>query len=257
MYEVGGAVRLTWRVLDPSRTRVDADVTLTVTPPTGDALTPEPERLSVGEYAATFVPTVHGRYVARWAATGPITASLAEIVNVRAAVEPVALISLDQLKAHLNKEDLAEDDELRAFIDTASLVVEEYTGQVWARRTLTEDVYVTGGVAYLRPPVVAVSAVDGTEVTDAVVDLFTGALTASIQTGVVRVTYMAGPVEVPEHVQTATAIVAAHLWTSQRPSTPAAVGFGGTDLVAPTPGRGYLMPNQAAQLLGGKAPNRP
>lgn len=255
MHEVGSAVRLTWRVLDPSRTRVDADVTVAVTPPSGDVLTPSPERVDVGDYAATFVPTVPGRYVVRWAAAGPVTLSRTEIVNVRAAAEPVALISLGQLKEHLNKEDLAEDDELLAFIDTASLVVEEYTGQVWARRTLTEDVWVTGGVGYLRPPVVEVLAVVGVATIPAV-DSFTGALAVGGAPGMVRVTYVAGPPEVPEHVQTATAIVAAHLWTTQRPPTPG-VAFGGGELVAATPGRGYLIPNQAAQLLGGKAPNRP
>jgi hypothetical protein len=260
VYEVGGAVRLAWRVLDPSRRRVDATVSLTVTPPAGAALTPTPEYLDVGEYAATFVPTVPGRYVYRWAATGAVSASRADVVNVRAAAEPVALISLDELKSFLNKDDVAEDDELREFIDTASLVVEEYTGQVWARRTLVEDVYVFGGVAHLRPPVntvTSVAALDGSELAlPGLIDGFTGAA-SGMTNGWARVTYTAGPAEVPEHVQTATAIIAAHLWTTQRPATPAAPGFGGVDAVAVTPGRGYLIPNQAAQLLGGKAPNRP
>lgn len=263
MYEVGGVVRLAWRVLDPSRRRVDATVTLTVAPPTGAALTPTVEHLDVGEYAAEFVATVPGRHVTRWAATGAAAASQVDVVNVRAATEPVALISLDQLKAFLNKDDLGEDDELRGFIDTASLVVEEYTGQIWARRTLVEDVYVVAGAGFLRPPVVGVTAVatlDGTELTvptsDAV-DGFLGTFGGLSANGWARVTYVAGPTVVPEHVQTATAIIAAHLWTTQRPATPSVPGFGGAEPVAVTPGRGYLIPNQAAQLLGGKAPNRP
>jgi len=263
VYEVGGVVRLAWRVLDPSRQRVDATVSLAVVDPGGTASTPTVEHLGVGEYAASFVPTVAGRHVVRWVATGATAASRTDVVNVRAAVEPVALISLEQLKAFLNKDDLVEDDELREFIDTASLVVEEYTGQVWARRTLVEDVFVVGGAAFLRPPTVTVTAVaapDGTALavpSSEAVDGFTGGVVGLAQSGWVRVTYTAGPLVVPEHVQTATAIIAAHLWTSQRPPSPASPGFGGLDAVPVTPGRGYLIPNQAAQLLGGKAPNRP
>src|SRR5690606_12760492 len=172
-----------------------------------------------------------------------------------AAAEPVALISLGQLKEHLNKEDLAEDDELLAFIDTASLVVEEYTGQVWARRTLTEDVWVTGGVGYLRPPVVEVLAVVGVATIPAV-DSFTGALAVGGAPGMVRVTYVAGPPEVPEHVRARPGIAAAHRRATRRRPTPGAALGGGERAAAP-PGRGYLIPSQAARLLGGKAPHRP
>jgi hypothetical protein len=106
--------------------------------------------------------------------------------------------------------------------------------------------------------VTAVVAPDGTELTvPATVDGFIGTFGGLASEGWARVTYVAGATEVPEHVQTATAIVAAHLWTTQRPPTPAVPGFGGAESVAVTPGRGYLIPNQAAQLLGGKAPNRP
>lgn len=175
-------------------------------------------------------------------------------------VESVAIISLEQLREHLNITDTGEDEELQRFLDAASLVVEEYTGQIWARRTIVDDVFVTGGTAFLRPPVVSVESVtsldEATELTvPTAVDGFTGAV-SGMDDGWARVTYTAGPSAAPAHVQLATAIVAAHLWTTQRPSTPNAPGFGGADAVA-APGRGYLIPNQAAQLLGGKAPNRP
>jgi hypothetical protein len=262
VYEVGDAVRLSWRVLDHARELTDATVTATLVTPGGISSPLTVERVSLGAYATTVVPTVVGRHVVRWRATDEVTASQTDVLNVASALEPVALISLDELKAFLNKDDLVEDDELREFIDTASLVVEEYTGQVWARRTLTEEVYVIGGVGYLRPPVVtvtAVTALDGTELdvpTSDAINGFTGAITG-LADGWVTVTYTAGPTEVPEHVQTATAIIAAHLWTTQRPAAPAAPGFGGAETVATVPGRGYLIPNQAAQLLGGKAANRP
>lgn len=262
MYEVGDAVRLSWRVLDHARTLTDATVTATLVAPDGTSSSLAVEHVGLGAYVATVVPTLVGRHILRWRATGDVTASQTEVLNIASAIEPVALISLDELKAFLNKDDLAEDDELREFIDTASLVVEEYTGQIWARRALTEEVYVVGRVGYLRPPVVAVTAVtalDGTELAVPTADLvngFTGAV-GGLDDGWVQVTYTAGPAEVPEHVQTATAIIAAHLWTTQRPPVPAAPGFGSVDTTPSVPGRGYLIPNQAAQLLGGKAANRP
>lgn len=175
--------------------------------------------------------------------------------------EPVvAATSLELLREHLNITDDGEDTELQRFLDTASLTVEDYTGQVWARRTVVDEVFVSGGEAYLRPPVMSVesaTSLDGeTELTTPTIDDgFTGAV-SGMDDGWALVTYVAGPAEVPAHVQTAVAIVAAHLWTTQRPATSNAPGFGGSDVVA-TPGRGYLIPNQAAQLLGGKAPNRP
>lgn len=263
MHEVGDVVTLSWRVLDPARRLTDATVTLTVVDPSGAVTTPTPTNVGVGTYTGSFVPTLAGRHVARWRATGAASSAQTEIVNVASASDPVAIISLDQLRQHLNMSDDQhdEDDELRRFLDTASLAVEEYTGIVWARRTLVEDVYISGGIGYLRPPVqriVSVTSLDGLTVltVPTLIDGFTGTASGMVD-GWARVTYVAGPAEVPDHVQTATAIIAAHLWTTQRPATPAAPGFGGVDTTVATPGRGYLIPNQAAQLLGGKAPNRP
>lgn len=175
-------------------------------------------------------------------------------------VESVEIISLQQLREHLNITDTGEDEELQRFLDAASLAVEDYTGQVVARRTLVEDVYVSGGTAYLRPPVVSVTSVTSLDgETDlgapAAVNGFVGEATG-LPDGWARITYVAGMDDVPAHVQLATAIIAAHLWQTQRLPTVGAPGFGPLE-ASPVSGRGYLIPNQAAQLLGGKAPNRP
>lgn len=264
MYEVGDAVELAWRVLDSSRKRADATVTLTVVPPVGAAVVVTPDHPGIGEYRASFVPTTAGRHVIRWRATGALSAAKTDVVNVASASAPVAIISLDQLRQHLNISDdqHGDDEELRQFLDAASLVVEEYTGQVIARRTVVEDVFVANGSAFLRPPVqevVSVISLDGlTEyAAPALVDGFIGTASGLSAVGWVRVTYVAGMSEVPEHYQTATAIIAAHLWTTQRPSTANAPGLGGFDSSPAPSGRGYLIPNQAAQLLGGRAANRP
>lgn len=174
-------------------------------------------------------------------------------------VESVAIISLEQLREHLNITDTGEDEELQRFLDAASLVVEEYTGQIWARRTIVDDVFVTGGTAFLRPPVVAVESVtsldEAAELTmPTAVDGFTGAV-SGLDDGWSRITSVAGPVSAPPNVQMATAIIAAHLWTTQRVATSSSLGV--LDAAPVAAGRGYLIPHQAAQLLGGKAPNRP
>jgi hypothetical protein len=264
MYEVGDAVSLSFRVLDQARRLTDADVTLTVTTPAGTSAEIEPEHAGVGQYTASYTPAIPGRYVYRWRATGAANQSYTDVLNVVSATEPVSIISLGKAKAFLNMtEDWnEEDEELREFVAAASRVVEEYTGEIVARRTVVEDHHVgAGGVLLLRPPVQVVTSVTSLDgLTDygvpGLLDGQTGVASGVSATGWVRVTYVAGRSVVPEHYETATAIIAAHLWTTQRPAPVGGPGFGGVE-AAPNPGRGYLIPNQAAQLLGGRAPNSP
>lgn len=266
MFRVGDAVNLTFRVVNPARQLVDADVVLTVDRPVGAVLTiSSPTRVRVGEYTASFVATDAGRHVARWVATGPVNRSSVEVVNVAPAAEPVAIISLGQAREHLNipGDERAEDDELQRFIDAASRVVEQYTGEIIARRPVTEECWSAGDgkVLLAAAPIVSLTSVtslDGTYTYEgSVADSVAGIVSVpGYLYGPVLVTVVAGRAAVPENYQTATAIICAHLWTTQRvPAMGGAPGFGGE--AAPTPGRGYLIPNQAAQLLGGKAPNRP
>ena len=72
----------------------------------------------------------------------------------------------------------------------------------------------------------------------------------------VRFTLVAGYGQVPDDTIKATQIICAHLWETQRVQA-VGPGFNTGELSAPEIGRGYLIPNQAAQLLGGRAPNRP
>jgi hypothetical protein len=264
MYQVGDAVRLSFRVIDPALSLVDADVTVSVVQPDGTAAeVGEPGRESVGTYSVDFVAAQPGRHVVQWVATGAADRTQTDVLNIVSASAPVAIISLEQMREHLNipEGEHVEDDELRRFIDAASLVVEDYTGEIIARRVVVEDVYAPAGRLLLRPPVasvVSMTSLDGATTFDpssVIVDGFTGVASSSA-TGWVRVSYLAGMPVVPEHYQTATAIICAHLWNTQRvPSMGSAPSFGGD--TAPVSGRGYLIPNQAAQLLGGRAPNRP
>lgn len=270
MHDVGDAIPLHFKVVDPAtRTLVDADVTCTIIDPNGLASTRSAESSDTGRYSTTFVPTAAGRYVVRWtgvdADSGAAIAAHSDVVNVVEA-SSTALVSLAEAREHLNipHGQHVEDEELRGYITAATAAIEEHLGQVVARRTITEEhsTAPTRRLLLNQAPVLAVSSVtDGVTTWDPgllVLDGATGAIdvgSGALLSGSLRVTYVAGYKVVPPNVILATQIVVAHLWQTQRVPSIAAPGFGGES--APVTGRGYLIPNQAAQLLGGKGPNLP
>jgi hypothetical protein len=63
---------------------------------------------------------------------------------------------------------------------------------------------------------------------------------------------------VPDNYITATQIICAHLWQTQRVQTlGSGPTFGGDTSFSPQLGLGYALPNRALELLGGRAPNMP
>lgn len=267
MYRIGDTVPLSFRVINRQLSLLDATVTLTIEQPTGADVTPSVVRDGVGQYSALFVPTQPGRHVVRWLATGAHNQAETDVLNIAAGASPVEIISLAEAKEHLNMdaEQSAEDGELRSFIAAASRVVEQYLKQVIARRTIVEDHVLdgTGTVLLQAAPVVSLTSVtapDGTEldVAGMSVDAANGIVSVAAS-GPQRFTFVAGYAVVPDNIIKATQIICAHLWSTQRVQTVGATpGFGGSDMAAaPVSGRGYLIPNQAAQLLGGRAPNSP
>lgn len=266
MYEVGDSIPLTWRVINTQQTLVDATVSLIVTPPGGDPTGVDVEHVSVGSYASLYTPTVAGRHTLRWWATDTYESSYSDILNVVPQSAPVALISLAEAKEHMQMDvdDHSEDDELLGFIASASLVVEGQTKSVWAKRTIVETHTLDGtGVVFLDAmPIVSITSIvdsDDTELdlTSVTVDAANGIVRVTAS-GVHTFTLVAGVGVIPENVRTATEIICAHLWRTQRVQTiGAGPGFGAGMDAIPVAGRGYLIPNQAAQLLGGRVPNRP
>jgi uncharacterized phiE125 gp8 family phage protein len=263
MFTVGDSVPLSFLVVNTQQTLVDATVVLTVDQPDGAPATPAVVHDSVGRYSALFVPAQAGRHVVRWSATGAYAAAQTDVLNVAAAADSVALISLLEAKQHLNM-DLGSgdnDDELRGFITAASRVVERYTKQVIARRTVVEDATPdrSGVVVLQTAPVLSVTSatsLDGATTYDAtVLDAANGIVSVPAWEKV-RFTLVAGYGQVPDDTIKATQIICAHLWETQRVQA-VGPGFNSGELSAPEIGRGYLIPNQAAQLLGGRAPNRP
>lgn len=272
MYQVGDAVPLHFQVANPQQSLVDATVTLTVDRPDGTPVTLTPTHPGTGQYTALYVPTQAGRHVVRWSATGTADRAEVDVLNVSPVTAPAAIISLAQARDHVNLgegDSRIDDEELRVFIAAASREVEKHTGLVIARRTIVEEHTVCGArhVALRAAPVLSltsVATVDGTytwDVTTLGLDGPNGIVTVpgADMYADIRFTVVAGMPIVPEDYQLATAIICAHLWQSQRTLSvgPTPGGFGGMDVAPAGLGRGYLVPHQAAELLGGRAPNMP
>lgn len=264
MLEVGTAVDLDFAATADGAVLADATVTLAIDLPTGAVLSPAltVARLSVGRYRVIFTPTLPGRHVLRWTASGAVSKRRTDVLNVVSSSGSSAIISLDEAREHINMPDdvHVEDGELRSFIEAASGIVEQHLGEIVARRVITETHQVRSGQPMmLRPPILRLVAVtaDDAEVDPAglVVDGFTGFVTGTV--GTVEVSYEAGMAEVPRAYITATQIICAHLWATQRPNTfSSSPSFGG-DTGTAVAGMGYALPNRAAELLGGRAPNVP
>lgn len=261
MPRVGDTTTLRWAVINDVRTYPDVTVTSTVTDPAGVLNYLDVESDDPGRFWARFVPALPGRHLVQWSATGDWVASLTDVLNVDAAADTAAIISLAEAREHLNipDEETVEDNEIRTVIAAASGAVERHLGIVVARRTITEQVTaVLGQPIRLRPPVVSITscvdaAGDDVDVDDWVVDGHTG-LVAGAPAGDLTVTYVAGPAAIPPAYITATQIVCAHLWATQRANTFTPRYGGDTTTVV---GMGYALPNRAMDLLGGRGPNLP
>jgi hypothetical protein len=160
------------------------------------------------------------------------------------------IVSLVDLKSHLNMTSTSDDDELQLVLDAAERVVEEIAGPR-SPDTVTETVTVVGGTAILsrRPtgPVLSGGiAVGG--VVDGPAGLVTGlGGNYGLATRRLTVTYPVGSDDVPPEVFMACLIIAAHLWETQRGAAP--VGPLSGDDAFPTPGLGFAIPNRALELL--------
>lgn len=178
------------------------------------------------------------------------------------ALGPGALTTLAAVRARLNLEDddTGSNAELESVIMAASAAIENHMGLLGARRTVFEDHYLDGtGVVVLRAaPVVELISVlslsDDSEIaaSGATVDYPNG-IVRVIGVGSYRFTLVAGEDPTRPEVQLATQIVVEHMWASQRLGRPADLSGD----FAPVASRGYLIPYQAAELLGGKGANPP
>ncbi|MGL5910908.1 MAG: hypothetical protein ACRCZP_12945, partial [Phycicoccus sp.] len=259
MHDLGDTVPLAVDVLDEDGAGTTAgSVVLTVDLPDGTMITPTVTPVAtVGRYECDFVPTQAGRHVVRWVSTAPATA-YTDVIDVR----PTArrhLFALATFKAHLNRTSHADDEELRGYIEAATLAVERHLGggQAVCRLAVTGEVHRLGrGRTVLsldRWPLQRLTAVtshDGATVHDLddfILDRAAGIVGGLRLTGDVAVSYVAGPVDIDPAVSLAGQIIAAHLLELQRTAgIGQQTGFGGEDIMT-SAGQGYAIPHRAVE----------
>lgn len=266
MWDVGDTIGLRYLVTDDSGEPVDPDTaTLTVRLPDGTTATPAVTLppASTGSLLVDYEIAQHGRHVVLWRTTGPTTA-YADVFN---AVSPdwPAIVGLDATKRQLSidRDNTIHDEDLRGFILSASMIVEDVVGVV-ARRTITETA--SGGGRHIvleRSPVIEVAEV---RVDGILVDVGdyaaspSGLLTRRAGTwpaGLrnVEITYLAGRSAVAPNVLNATLELIRINWRPRQGGNAGVFDGGRGDEFQAGAGEvrlGFFVPNTVMQRL---APN--
>lgn len=266
-YDFADPVPLTINVKDLNGALANAGaVVLTVSLPDGTVVTPTPLNPTVGVYQYDYQPTMAGRHIARWVATGANASSFVDTFDVRATT-PDYLVSLADVKRYLNILTTTNDEELRSFIEAATGIVEDVVGSVVVR-SVTETHTRPGRVLVLRSaPVVSLTSITSV-LTNSGLSYDVTALDVDTDTGIVRrvdglplvwrrpgfsptpvrIVYTAGRPIIPAAITMAAQVIIDHLWETQR---------GHTQGVRPAPGGGRSqkkgpspdLPPRARELL--------
>lgn len=142
--------------------------------------------------------------------------------RLRSEGAPVpSLVSLTDVKKHLNLTSTSNDDELLSLIDTAEEIVRAEARQ-FDVATYAETLWVTGGYVILsHTPVQAVTSVTSAgETITGTTFTASGLLEGLRGWREVAVTYTAGHPVPSARAYTATLMVAARLWETQRGPSP-------------------------------------
>lgn len=171
----------------------------------------------------------------------------------------MALLTLVEAKAQLDIQTASSDDELQAYIDAVTPVIERHVGPV-ETRPVTETIEGRGATMCLAQ-IPAVALVSVTPALTAGGPLELSGLFLDAPKGIVyhrtgtfagtlwTVVYTAGRGAVPPTINLAARLLVAHLWRTQYGS---ARGGGGSDdyaVTEPVPGFGYAVPNRVLELL--------
>lgn len=259
--DLGDVVGLIFETRDTAGALANAGgVTVTIGLPDGTPVGPTTvPPTSVGRYQYEYPTVQAGRHTVRWVATGANASAHTDIFDVRPA-NPDYAVSLADIKLHLNiaTTTTTHDEELRTYIEAATLVVERHTGRALIRRTYVEYHTVCRARTLVLDhcPVISLTSmqtVDGLTtwtVGNLHVDPTTGLVTVTagaLLDGHLQVTYVAGQTVLRANEVLAARIIVQHLWDTQRGSRggPRAGGVDDTTMVA-----GYAVPNRALELLG-------
>lgn len=260
-FDLGDVVPLTVAIADASGTPVNATtVTLTITLPDGTTVTPSITNppATTGTYLYDYPTTLAGRYGVRWTSTGP-QAAYTDMFDVRPSEIP-HIVSLKDMKTHLDIKGTSRDEELRGVIEAVTGMIEEHLGMAAVRSTRTEEHTIRGsGLVLNWPPVLSLTSlalVDGSYTWNVNTLHVSPAGVVTSPLGVapyghVSVVYTAGPMVIPAKYREAAVYTVQHLWKSKRPERGAANRNSGLDSYQQA---GYALPNFAIECLGAGMP---
>jgi hypothetical protein len=227
-YDLGDVVTLSFTASGSGGT-----IALVVTLP--DGTTTSPAITTTGATnTATYTTAQAGRHVVAWAATGAVKDAYRDVFDVTDSSD-AGLVSLDDLKRHLNITTTTYDDELRAFGMVAADLVEGHCNRYWRRRTVV-DTFDAGGEAVnlTHTPVISITSVVSRGVAvssnNYSINLLTGRLRA-----------------VPPVVQQAALETTRHLWQTQRGAMGARNTMNGDEYGSA--GMSYSLPRRVTELL--------
>jgi hypothetical protein len=252
IYDIGDAVKLSTVLKDDTGSLTNtAGMSVTVTKPDGTSVSPAVTNTNAaGVYTAPVTVDQAGTWTYVWTASGTVVAVEPGQFTVRA--QTVYVVSLEELKAQLNRTDSADDVELRGYLASATRYVEWRSGGPIAVQTFTERHFVTGPtITPRRRPLVSITSITpdfgqalDTSTYIADTDANQIMLYYTVLPGWHTIVYRAGWAVPNENQKLAGMIVAQHLWDTQN-------GFAGRrnadDYV--TTGLGFAVPRRAEQLL--------
>lgn len=268
-YDLGDKVYLTWLTVDSSGAAANpGTVTASVTLPDGSNVSLTTATSVTGTYTTTYLPTLAGRHVYAWSATGTWPQAYSDVFEVR-DINDIGIVGYDEVLEYLNiPAASANENEVRRFMDAATDLAEQYTGIVLGRRTYTNELY-DGAGEFLRirnPKVVSITSVYENNAliaaTAYAVDptgqrlyrVGSDTLYASNSYGYwapgmnnISVTYVAGYANPPMSAKQGVLEIIRHLWQTQRGAMNVmGRNLGGDELYSsPT----YSLPRRAMELL--------
>lgn len=270
-------IRLTFSTFSDTAETVPADpttVTLEILLPDQTVVTKtwaasEVVKDSTGVFHYDYTPTTAGHYAYHWHSTGTVATALDGTFDVRAKYDP-ALVSLSDVKAHLNITSTTNDDEIQGFIDAATEVIENITGPILAKAvtewhdggsyTILLTGYPVTSVTSITEytPTAQVLAAEPTDTTDPftdygyVIDTAKGEIARTSGgapttfLGRVKVVYTAGRSTIPANVRLAALKLVKHMWSDQRGGSGLPLNAPGDEFLAPT---AHLIPWEVEELL--------
>lgn len=270
VYDLGDVAALGVKITDANGNLANATtVVCTITNPDGSSTTPTVVNTSAGIYDVNYTPSISGRYVVRWVATGTNASAYTDDFTVR-DYSQISIVSLDEVKSHLNiaQTTTNNDEEIRRFIDAATDLCEQYVGCVLGRQTFISEKY-DGNTDIIRlrnPRAMSITSVyeNGNLVdpTGYVLDptgqriqrLSYSTLMGPNYYGVwapgaqnIVISYVSGFINPPPSAKQGVLEQVRHLWQTQRGST-SVMGRGqnGDEYTA---GTTYSMPRRVMELL--------